>query len=534
MVRTILPVCCGVLLLGGCTVGPNYIPPEIAVPSSYANAPGDLTTGQASVQKESIAEWWKEFRDPVLDGLVERALDSDIDMQIAESRISEARYRLIAAEAQSKPLITGVVATNATRISKNSGLSALASASGSGIGGSAGSGAGSTGSGIALPGRNFNTYSTGFDVSWEAGLFGGPKRAREAAQGEVDAAIWAKRDSQVRLTAEVARNYYLLRSTQAQLVEAEDLLTLRRNMQSLTYAKTIGGIAPESALFQPAALVARAEDQLAQLRGAEREQLAALALLLGLPVQDLTPELAARQAGVSGADTSAALNIPAGLPSELLFRRPDIRAAERNLASATARIGIAKANNFPHLSLTGVAELISTGLGNLVSSGSVQALANSQLNIPVLDFGRGRAETGVASEQATQARLAYQQSVLNALADVEQSLARVATERARNQSLQDDLHQASMTKAAAMANFTAGLSDYSPVVLAEEDVIAARLRLLDSDFALKQSEVRLFKALGGGWSASVTDVELQKPITLSDENNSSKYSPSDPTYSRPF
>lgn len=187
------------------------------------------------------------------------------------------------------------------------------------------------------------------------------------------------------------------------------------------------------------------------------------------------------------------------------MRRPDVRAAERKLAATTARIGVAKANSFPTLSLTGVAELISSGLSNLISSNSIETVAQGKVAVPIFDFGRGRAATGAASEQATQARLAYQQAILGALTDVEQALSRVAAERERNQLLQDNLRRMRRIEAAEESNFRTGLSDFTPFGQASANTIAARQNLLDSDLALEQAEVSLFKALGGGWSTRTPD-----------------------------
>lgn len=493
MIRSVSISICGFIALAGCTVGPDYAAPEIKVPPSYANAAARSGENQVDASVVAIAQWWTRFDDPVLDGLVEQALASNIDVQIAASRISEARYRLDSARANSLPLVGASAAVNNTRISENSGLSSLAS--------SFGGGTGSSSSGLGLPGTDFSTLSAGFDASWEADLFGGSRRAREAARGDLEAAIWSERDSQVRLSAEVARTYFSLRNTQAQLIAAETLLTLRHKMHDIVSAQANSGVLPGKAIQQPAAMVDQAEVQIAQLQGEERELLAALALLLGGSVQELPPGLIDKRTDPVVTD----LVIPAGLPSELLLRRPDVRAAERKLAAATARIGVAKANSFPTLSLTGVAELISSGLSNLISSNSIETVAQGKVAVPIFDFGRGRAATGAASEQANQADLAYQQAILSALTDVEQALSRVAAERERNQLLQDNLRRMRMIEAAEESNFRTGLTDFTPVGQAVESTIAAHQNLLDSDFALKQAQVSLFKALGGGWSTNVPD-----------------------------
>jgi NodT family efflux transporter outer membrane factor (OMF) lipoprotein len=348
-----------------------------------------------------------------------------------------------------------------------------------------------------LPGRNFSTFSTGFDASWEIDLFGGAKRSRQAAKADLDASIWTRRDAQVTLSAEVARAYFSLRLIQAQLAQADALVAARKSAVDQAAAKARSGILSGQTLTGPTALLKQAEAERAQREGDKDGELAALAVLLAVPVSDLPPSLIASRPN----DGVASLDIPPGLPSDLLRRRPDIREAERHLAAATARIGVAKADLYPRITLTGVAELISTALGNLVTSGSIQTLAEGQLSFPLVDFGRGKAKVGVATEQAQQAYLAYRKTVLGALADVERALGAVQAQRARNLALRASLQQAETAQSAAQAAFQAGLTDSTPVDQAKEHSISARLAALDGDFALKQAEIALFKALGGGWPA---------------------------------
>tara|TARA_A100001391_G_scaffold119169_4_gene81024 strand:- start:21747 stop:23261 length:1515 start_codon:yes stop_codon:yes gene_type:complete len=494
MQRSLLATCALCLALGACTVGPDYVRPEVAAPAAYANDPAP----RPAAADAELAQWWQQFDDPVLDQLVEQALASNIDVQIASSRIAEARYRLAAAKASALPEVDATASANHTDLSENSGLSSLASALG---GGQSGSGGGSSGGGSAtaspgLPGQGFSTFSAGFDASWEPDIFGGARRASEAARANLAASEWSQRDTQVRLTAEVARTLFTLRELQAQQVLAQQLADVRSAEVDALRAKVAQDLVPDAELAQPLAQLSQAQAQVAQLQGSERAQRAALAVLLGTTVQNLPADLDGPQASAA----PAAIAIPAGLPSELLQRRPDIRAAERNLAAATAQIGVARADRFPHISLTGVVDLISSALSSLVSSDSLQTVVQGQAAFPLLDFGRGAAKEGVAREQAQQAALSYRQSVLGAFADVEQSLATLAAQRANNQSLQDQLEQAQVAEAAAQTRFDTGLTDFLPLGQAREGVLAARQALAESDLSLRQAEIATFKALGGGWS----------------------------------
>lgn len=489
MKRSMLATCAMCLALAACTVGPDYERPRLAPPAAYAYDDGT----QTATTQADLASWWQQFGDPVLDRLVDQALADNLDLQIAASRIAEARHRLAGVQASAMPQVGLTGSANRTRVSKNGGLSSLAGALG---GGSSGSGGGGGGSGIGLPGDSFTTFSTGFDASWELDLFGGKRRAGEAASDDLAASEWSQRDTQVQLTAEVARAYFTLRELQAQQAIASKLIEVRSAAVDVVRTQVAHGLAPGSALTGPTTLLEQARAQQAQLQGAEAAQRTALAVLLGTTVQQLPDDLTAP--GESA--VTVPLAIPAGLPSELLQRRPDIRVAERDLAAATARIGVARADRFPKISLTGVVELISTGLGNLLSSNSLQTLAQGQASAPLIDFGRGAANEGIAREQAQQASLAYRQAVLGAFADVEQALARLSAERAQSASAQAQLQQALQAQAAAEARFGNGLTDYTPLAEAQEGVLEARLSLLESNLALRQAEIATFKALGGGWS----------------------------------
>lgn len=477
---------CLAMALAGCTVGPDCSRPRLDAPASYAYATG--TAAPLSAQGEaSLAHWWTLYGDPTLDALVDQAMRDNIDLAMASSRIREARQQLALAKAGTMPEVDASASANRTRISKNGGFSQLASALGGGSSGSS--------SGIGLPGDTISTYSAGFDASWEPDLFGGGKRSQEAAQADLASTVWDRRDAQLRLSAEIARSYFSLRSLQARRAVQDQLVATLTRQAGLVQTKVSRGLLPGDAMARPRTLLEQAKGEAAQLKGAERSERAALALLLGTTVEALPAGLG----GTASPLSPRPLDIPAGLPSELLKRRPDINAAERSLAAATARIGVARAARFPHLSLTGVVELISTGLASLVSGNSIQALAGGQIGVPLLDFGRGKAREGIAREQAEQANLAYRQTVLGAFSDVEQALARVDAARTNENAFARQLDQAQLAQASAATRLDAGLTDYLPLAEAQEQTFAARQALLQGQFDLRQAELALFKALGGGW-----------------------------------
>ncbi|HEY1604351.1 MAG TPA: efflux transporter outer membrane subunit [Allosphingosinicella sp.] len=482
------------LLVSSCTVGPNYRPPETQVPPAFAEPqpPAD--------QAVDLARWWNAFNDAELDRLVTTALAQNLDVRQAASRVRQARAGIAAARARLLPEVDAM--GNATNIhfSKNAGLSSLESLFGGSSGNSGGaSGTGSGGGGaqqggIAPPGSGITTYAIGFDASWEIDLFGGARRGVEAARARTEAAIWQARDTQVTLAAEVADAYLTLRTLQQREAVLRAEVARQSRALDLMVHTAQAGLVPQGDTIRQRSTLAAAEAGIEPVVAEEHIEMHALGLLVGRPPESLLAELQA-PAGTTPLPPA----VPPGLPSDLLRRRPDIRAAERNLAAATADIGVAVADLYPHFSLTGVAELISTALSSLLSPHSFQSVATGQGLFPVLDFGRRRAQVNIRKEQAQQAYLDYQKIVLGALKDVEDALARVDAERRRNDELRGGVADAERALAAVDARYRSGLVDLSAVLQAQQAVLSARDTLAQSDGALRQNLVSLYKALGGGW-----------------------------------
>ncbi|HEX5184856.1 MAG TPA: efflux transporter outer membrane subunit, partial [Allosphingosinicella sp.] len=316
----------------------------------------------------------------------------------------------------------------------------------------------------------------------------------EAARARTEAAIWQARDTQVTLAAEVANAYLTLRMLQQRETVLRDEVARQRRALALTAHTAEAGLVPQGDTIRQRSTLAAAEAGIEPVVAEERIEMHALGLLIGRPPESLIAELQ-----VPAGTTPPPPLVPPGLPSDLLRRRPDIRAAERNLAAATADIGVAVADLYPHFSLTGVAELISTALSSLLSPHSFQSVVTGQGLFPVLDFGRRRAQVNIRKEQAQQAYLDYQKVVLGALKDVEDALARVDAERRRNDELRRGVADAERALAAVDARYRAGLIDLSAVLQAQQAVLSARDSLAQSDGALRQTLVSLYKALGGGW-----------------------------------
>lgn len=475
------------LLAGACTVGPNYHPPALAVPPSYGE-PQPVPPG-ANIDP---ARWWSAFGDARLDSLVDRALKGSPDIAIAASRVREARLGEIGARAAGKPTVDATADASHVEFSKNAGFSSLARLFSSGSGGGSGSGSGATG--VALPGSGITTYAVGFDASWELDLFGGDRRGVEASVARTDAAVWNQRDAAVTLAAEVAQAYFALRLDQDQVAIVEQELIRQRRALEIAGNIARVGLTPEIDVTRQRGGVTALEARLEPIRADARVRIHSLAILIGEAPEALDAELTAP------ADSLAVLPlVPAGLPSDLLRRRPDIRAAERQLAAATADIGVAVSDLYPKISLTGVAQLVSTSLANLFTGDSLQLTAQGSASFPLFDWGKRRATVKIRREQREQAYAQYRATVLRALRDVEDPLARLDSERRRNASLKRAVEDNAKTAHAVEAQYRTGFVAQDSLLNAENQVLSAREQLAASDAQLRQDTAALFKAIGGGW-----------------------------------
>jgi NodT family efflux transporter outer membrane factor (OMF) lipoprotein len=473
------------LLATACTVGPNYHAPETAVPPAFTGpqpAPG------AAIDP---ARWWAAFGDPVLDGLVTRALKDNPDIAIAASRVRQSRLQEIAAGAVGKPTVNASGNVSHVEFSKNAGFASLARLF---SGGASGSGSGSTG-GVALPGSGITTYALGFDASWELDLFGGGRRGIEAAAARADAATWSQRDAAVTLAAEVAQAYFALRLDQDQLAIGEQELARERRAQEIAAHVAQVGLSPQVDVSRQRGSLTTLEARLQPVRADAQVRLHALGILLGAQPESLLDELQRPLPALGSAPV-----IPAGLPSDLLRRRPDVRAAERELAAATADIGVAVADLYPKFSLTGMVQLLSASLGNLFSTDSIQANGSAGVSFPLLDWGRRKATVGMRREDRVQAYARYQRTVLGALRDVEDALVRIDAERTRNATLRRAVDDAARVAHGVDAQYRTGLVAQDVVLTAENQTLVAREQLVASDAQLRQDSASLFKAIGGGWS----------------------------------
>jgi NodT family efflux transporter outer membrane factor (OMF) lipoprotein len=462
------------LLLGGCTVGPDYAEPRLAVPANYLEATASETT--------RLDRWWQGFGDGKLTSLVDRALAGNLDIELATAKIREARALERVAGAGASPHVAAQGSVTRQRISEN----AIPLPPGAG----SGSGAGIFG----LPGEEFTTFRAGFDASWELDLFGRNRREREAASARTGSAIWNRRDAEVTVAAEVADAYFRLRSYQAQKAIAETELARLQRFEQLVDARTRGGLVTGQDLEQQRAERAAAAAAIPVLEAQARAEIHALGVLTGQLPDALAIELS-QVAGIASPPV-----VPAGVPSDLLRRRPDIRSAERELAAATADIGVAVADLYPRFSLTAAPAMVSTALGSLLEWGSRSFSAGAALDWPIFDGGRRRANIEVQNARQEQAMIAYRRTILIGLQDVEDSLGRLAGDRQKLAELEQAVSNASRAEDIARARYRGGLVTLSDVLQAQARRLSLEEQVVETKAALSRDTVALVKALGGGWT----------------------------------
>ena len=465
------------LLLAGCaTVGPNYRQPDVALPAQYAG-PHDAQ----GLSDAELASWWSRFGDPQLDSLIARAIALNLDVQSAAARIREARARELVAGARNLPTLDAQASATRQRISEN----AIPAPPGAGAPGSGGS--------FGLPGSEFNTFRLGLDASWEIDLFGGTRRGIEAAGARAGGAVWTRRDMQATAAAEVANAYFTLRTLQERIANAQADLARQNREEQLRRARFKGGLINGIDVEQQKSDAAAAAAELPALRAQAEAQIHAIGLLTGATPEALIAELSPSKA------IPASPVIPAGLPSDLLRRRPDIRAAERDFAAATADIGVATADLYPRISLTAAPALVSTALASLLDWGSRSYSIGANLLWPLFDGGKARANIDIANAKQEQALIAYRKTVLTALKDVEDALSRTQADRERLADLARSHDAAARAETLSRTRFRGGLVTMSEVLVNEGKRLSVEKQMIETRGALARDSVALFKALGGGW-----------------------------------
>jgi NodT family efflux transporter outer membrane factor (OMF) lipoprotein len=342
----------------------------------------------------------------------------------------------------------------------------------------------------------YNWYQAGFDSSWELDVFGGTRRNIQAANADIAAAEFSRRDVLVTLLAELARNYFEICSAQQRLAIAHDNIDAQQRLVALTTQQYRAGVTSQLDVEQASALLADTEATVPSLETARDSSIHRIGVLLADPPGALVAELMQ-----SNAIPPPPPRVPVGLPSELLQRRPDIQRVERQLAAATARIGVAKADLFPHFSLTGNAGLQSVSASTWFDPSSSFWTLGPTITWRIFDAGQIRSNIRVQDASQQQALANYEQTVLSAFEDVEDALSAFAKEQTRYQSIGESVRAQQAAVNLSRDLYQNGLTDFIRVLDSERSLYQAEDALVQSQASVSENLVVLYKALGGGWES---------------------------------
>jgi outer membrane protein, multidrug efflux system len=524
--RAFVSGCCA-LLLGACTVGPNFHAPQADVPAQWHDVqparPGAAATPATPAAPAPVASlptmdsdpdphWWRSFADPTLDSLIERAARNNLDLQEAVLRIVEARTQEQSAAAQGLPNLRASGSYQREQLgargflesagvynkvdqlgAPNSPVNSISPGAGAALQ----SGVNNALNELTSP---INLWQAGFDASWELDLFSSVRRSVEAAHAQTQEAIESRNDALVSLEAEVAQTYMQLRGAQALRQITQGLVDQQRDIVALTQSQAKVGLASQLDVKSATAQFAQTEAQLPQYEQQIAQALNGLAYLLGEPPGALETELS-----TPAAVPPVPPAVPVGLPSALARRRPDIRRAEQSLHAATAEVGVAVAQFYPDISLTGQVGTRAFTANGLTHWASLFYSFGPSISLPVFEGGSLVANLHLSQAQQQQAALDYRKAVLMALRDVDNALAVYRTDQARRASLADSVAAQQAAFELARDSYRKGIVTFINVLDAERQLGDAQQQYAQGTMQVSTDLVALYKALGGGWQAGVGD-----------------------------
>lgn len=470
----LLAVCALALPLASCKVGPDYKAPQPQTPAAFAQA-----QASAAADAKALAAWWRTFGDERLVGLVEDALKNSPDAKEAAAKVKEARADAEAAGALLWPSIDAKASYERRRDSENLGN--------------------------PFANQYPNQWSAGLTASWELDVFGGARRALEGVTAQYEAQVERERGVRVALAAEVATQYALLRGLDNRLAIVRGNIAAQEDTLNLADSRFKAGLTTEAPVAQATAQLASLRSRTAPLEQAAAQASHRLSVLVGHAPETGLPAPSPKLAAV--ADPTA--GIPVGLPSELLRRRPDVRAAERDLAAATADVGVATAELFPRFSLTGNFGQASTKLKTLPDAASNTWSVMPSVSFHLFDRSRVKAQLRSADARSEQAAARYEKAVLASLEDAENALVACDRGRAQFHALADAVTANERNVALARELFEKGLGDFLSVLVAQRDLFEVREQLEESRAQQSINAVGLYKALGGGWEEPAKDARAQ-------------------------
>lgn len=449
--------------------------PQVKTPSAFS----EQTNAQGTNTAKAVAQWWTTFNDPELSALIGRAIASNLDVKLAAERLIETRAARRITRSNLLPSVDSNTSFQRVRGGFEDGNIHVGQNSSNSI--------------LVSPFES-NLFQSGFDASWEIDLFGGRRHELRAATAEVRVSEEQWRDTLVSLVAEVARTYTDLRGAQRHLGITQQNIVLQQDTLHLAEVRAQAGLGNQldverqkEQLEQTRALVPTFTDEI-------HRDVHAMSVLLAQPPSELESEL----------EAEAPLpvippQVPVGLPSDLLKRRPDLRAAQAELDAASERVGAAKADLFPKIFLSGTAGRQATEFSGFTLGGGNFFSVGPAITVPLFEGGRIRANIAVKKEQYQEAVTRYQQTALAAFQDTEDSLSAYGREQDRRERLQAAVASSKQATELATELYTRGLSDFLSVLEAQRDQLAAEDALVASDTGLVSDLVSLYKALGGGW-----------------------------------
>lgn len=451
----------GVLLLAGLMAGCGMASskphgPAVAVPETWQGS-GPTTV---SSTPQDLSRWWERLGDATLSDLITTALTASPELRGAQSRLREARARRGLARTDLYPTVDASVSRQITKTSDD-----------------------------GAKGTTQNRYRAGFDASWEPDIFGATSRAVSAAQADLEASEADLRATQVSLAAEVALNYVELRAFQAKRAIASENLDRQSQTLELTQWRAVAGLTSELDVEQARANLEQTRARIPSLESSVAEAEHRLAILLGQPPAALHDLLA-----TPSQVPAAPAQVTARFPAETLRQRPDVRAAERRLAAATARLGEAEAARYPSLKLSG-----SLGIEGLIGTDTLVRSLVGSLSAPIFNRARIRQQIDIKSESQEQALIAYEKTILAALEEVENALVELANAERRRTALAAAVDAARDAAQLARDRYVAGLTSYQTVLDTEHSVLSAEDSLTAITAEGTSALIRLYKALGGGW-----------------------------------
>ncbi|HEV7302403.1 MAG TPA: efflux transporter outer membrane subunit [Tepidisphaeraceae bacterium] len=493
------------IVAAGCTVGPNYERPETKVKGAFdAQRPFDASSTQPSTKPTTqpiVSRWWTTFNDSQLDSLVDRAIVANLDVRQAQARVREARARVGVERSAYLPDVTGGASYQRSSRSLNIEGGTAATGVGTGTGGNSGGG---TAVNFA-PDREADFWQAGFDAAWELDVFGGTRRAVQAAVAELQAVEEDRNDVLLTLLGDVANNYVQYRGIQQTILTTEANLKVQQDTLELTQSRFQAGLSSDLDVARAEAQVETTAAQLPPLQTQQRQYLHRLGVLLGQDPSALADELAEVKP-IPG----SAVEVPIGLPSELLRRRPDIRRAERQLAAATARIGQAIAEYFPKFSLVGSLGLQSSEFSSWGDADSIFWNVGPSISWNVFAGGRIRSQVDVQNAIQEQAVANYEQAVLTSLEDVENTLTAFDREQSRRRRLASAVSSNQRAVSLSQQLYERGLGDFLDVLQAQQALFNSQDALARSEAQVSANLVALYKALGGGWDEAAQQLTAAK------------------------